>query len=500
MKPNILIVMTDQQQGRFAKREGYPLDVAPFQDELAGAGQWFDKAYTTAPLCLPARVSMLTGRYCSAHGMRTNYGGPTPPRFTKDIFGLLREDGYATAMVGKNHSQLQPEHVDYWAQYCHEEERVRADADHRTEQQKAFDKWLRGIRHGVTTAPSPYGLECQLPYRMVTQATNWVRGLKDNQPFLMWLSFSEPHNPYQVPEPYFSMYPPDRIPPPRGGWDGWKKRGFKWRFTGELGRKGLPDYEALLPRQRANYLGMIRLIDDQLRRFCGELEQMGRFENTIVIYVSDHGDFAGDYGLMRKGVEMPESLMRVPFIVKGPGVVARTGANPAHVSLVDVLPTITDMLGIPNPDGVQGRSLWPLLSGGEVPAGEFDCVYAEQGYGGLDYDEADKIDFSRGLSDDIYFNELNVYSQAGLQRMVRQDDWKLIYDTQGAGQLYNLRTDPDEDRNLFDDPAYASERARMVEKLLKMTIRASDTIPNQGWAKQAKHHPRGYWEDRNFHT
>jgi len=172
----------------------------------------------------------------------------------------------------------------------------------------------------------------------------------------------------------------------------------------------------------------------------------------------------------------------------------------AHVSLVDVLPTIADALDIPTPEGVQGRSLWPLLSGEDAPAGELDCAYGELGVGGLNYDDKDALDRSTGMSDQIYFNELNQYAQAGLLRMVRQGDWKLLYDAQGAGQLYNLRDDPDEDRNLFDAPAHAAERARMVELLLKMTLRASDTLPSPRGPFFVKRHPRGYWEDKTFHV
>jgi len=491
--PNVVIVMTDQQQARPARREGFALDTTPFLDSLAGRGVWFDKAYTTSPLCAPARVSLLTGRYPGAHGVRANPTLRSGPRYERDIVDVLAAAGYATAMVGKNHSHLTPERMDHWYNLGHAAGYGNDEID-RTAPEKAFDKWIRDLRHGVADRPSPGGVECQGPYRAVSDAIEWVRQVKE-RPFFLWLTFAEPHNPFQVPEPYFSMFPIDELPPVWAGKEALDARGFKWQFIGQLGRRGLPRYDELLPRMRANYYGMLRLIDEEVKRFTEALAAEGVLGETLIFFVSDHGDFVGDYGLMRKGPEMPEDLMRIPFLAAGPGVVAGDGPQAAHVSLADVMPTICEAVGVPIPPGVQGRSLWPILTGADYPAEEFAAVYAEQGFGGLDYTWDDEVDFEKCSSKAIHFDCLNQYSQCGVMRMLRKDRYKLIYDMQGRGWLYDLEADPGELVDLFDDAAFAEVRHAMVEELLTRSLRAQDPLPLPGGSYERKGHPRNYWTD-----
>jgi len=499
--PNVVIIMTDQQQARATGREGFPLDTTPFLDSLAARGVWFDKAYTSAPLSAPARVSMLTGRYASAHGIRANPALGAGPRYEKDMVDILSGLGYTTAMIGKNHSHLGPGRVDHWYALGHAAGHGN-DRIARTDEEKAFDKFLADMRHGVLDRPTPFPVECQGPHRAVTDAGKWVKEVRgEGRPFFLWLTFAEPHNPFQVPEPYFSMFPPETHPPAHGEVGSVKGRGFKWEFVLELGRRGLPRYDELIPFQRRNYYGMLRLIDDQVRRFVGMLDAEGVLENTLIFFVADHGDFAGDYGLMRKGPEMPECLVRVPFLAAGPGIEqhvgadGEAGAHPAHVSIVDIFPTVCEALGQPIPPGVQGRSLWPVLRGADYPAAEFASAYAEQGFGGLDYTWDDNVDFDKASVKAIHFDELNQYTQCGIMRMVRRDEWKLVYDMQGNGWLYDLGADPGELVNLFDKPEHAEVRRRLVEELLAWTIRAADPLPYPGGRYERKSHPRNYWAE-----
>jgi len=155
---------------------------------------------------------------------------------------------------------------------------------------------------------------------------------------------------------------------------------------------GFPDYDEQRPRARADYFGMLRLIDDQCRRLVEFLQAKGLRRNTIIVFVSDHGDFVGEYGLVRKGPELPECLTRVPMFWTGPGIVAAARPHPAHVSMVDIMPTLCEAVGVPLPAGVQGRSLWPMLTGKAYPEEEFASVYAEQGFGGLHYTADDTLD------------------------------------------------------------------------------------------------------------
>ena len=491
-KPNIVIIMTDQQRADVCAREGFSLDTTPFLDKLACEGVWFNRAYTSAPLCAPARVSMLTGRFPSASRVRENRG-TAYATYEQDLIDVLQGHGYATAMVGKNHSHLTPERVDHWFPLGH----AGGQGEDRTPAETALDHWLRELNHGVSQEPTPFPIECQGPYRAVSDAQEWIRSREGvENPFFLWLTFAEPHNPYQVPEPYFSLFPLDELPPLGSGTSALCDKGFKWLWTRDLGEHVYPTYEALLPRMRANYYGMLRLIDDQVRRFVAFLDREGLRENTIIAFVSDHGDFVGEYGLMRKGPEIPDVLNRIPWIIVGPGIQPHDGPHPAHVSIVDLMPTLCEAIGTPLPLGVQGRSLWPLLIGGHYPPDEFESVYAEQGVGGRHFAQDDGPDYDHCLipgPKGPTFDCLNSYSQSGVMRMVRKGDWRLVYDMMGRGQLHNLNDDPLELHNLFEDVRHRDVQREMLAELLMWTLRVQDPLPYPRDKYIVKEDPRNWW-------
>jgi arylsulfatase A-like enzyme len=225
---------------------------------------------------------------------------------------------------------------------------------------------------------------------------------------------------------------------------------------------------------------MLRLIDDQLRRLVTELGT----DNTVFLFVSDHGDYVGDYGLQRKGAGLPEALVRIPFVASGTGIAA--AERPEFVSLADVFPTICELVGQPIPAGVQGRSLLPILSGADVPAAEFDSIYVEGGYGGLPYsaDERPALHFSY---DGPTYDELNSMTQSGTYRAVRCGQWKVGYDALGRGELYDLADDPAELHNLWDEAPAA--RAELTERMLRWCLRVADDLPEtpQYRPKRAPH-------------
>lgn len=489
-RPNIVIIMADQQRADVSAREGFSLDTTPTLDRLAQQGTWFSRAYTTSPVCAPARVSMLTGRYPSATRVRTNHN-IEDATYEVDLIDVLRRAGYATAMCGKNHSHLYSSRVDHWYPLGHAAGYGQPD---RTVEEEAFDQWLHNLHDRAAIEPTPYPLACQGPYRAVSDAMAWIEGL-DKRPFFLWLTFAEPHNPYQVPEPYYSMFPVETLPPTRSDERALTGKGFKYQFIWELGHLGFADYDAQRPRARANYFGMLRLIDDQVERFVAFLDERGLGEETILVYLADHGDFVGEYGLMRKGPEMPECLMRVPMLWTGPGIQAGKKPHAAHVSLVDVMPTLCEVLGVPLPPSVQGRSLWPLLTGRPYPDEEFASVYAEQGFGGLHYTAEDELVAltDDGLNPSVSFDCLNSRSQSGTMRMLRRDSWKLIFDMQGEGQLYDLEVDPVELSNLYGTAEVAEVEHALLAELLAWSLRAEDPLPLPRRRYVMKTDPRNYW-------
>lgn len=473
-KPNVVLIMADQLRADLLQREGYPLNTMPFADKLAKEGTWFDRAYTSAPASGPARVSMLTGRFPSATHVKSNHN-IKDAFYTKDLFDVAHEQGYVTALVGKNHSHLTPARADFWCPYNHGGQ----ESKNKSEKGRAFDKYLGTLDMYAGMEPSPYGVEGQLPYRMVDDASAWIGSCADT-PFLMWFSISEPHNPYQICEPYYSMFPPESLPPLGSSAEDMKTKGGEYLLLSEMMEQGHKGYRKNLQRLRSNYHGMLRLIDDQLARLVDELKRKGVYENTIFIFLADHGDYAGEYGLMKKGAGMDDVLTRIPMQWTGPGIKASAASYPAHVSLVDIFPTLCEVMGAEIPAGVQGRSLWPLLQGRAYPQKEFESVMAQDGFGGMYYTRDDATDYqAEGAvgKKGLFFDELNTWTQSGTMRMLRKGDWKLIYDMDGNGRLYNLKDDPSELKDRFADKRYARVKNEMVESLLRWEVSTHDPLP-----------------------
>ncbi len=503
-RPNIVIIMCDQLRADFTRAAGFPLDTMPFVDSLGARGVRFERAYTPMPVCAPARISLFTGRFPKAHRVRQNSAIRQlyKPEGAADLIDLLRERGYFTGLAGKNHSHLRPQALDFCSLYMHAgavtlpgvERPVALSAE-----EEAMDAWLRELareRGSLSLEPTPFPLECQPPYRVVRDAIYCVdTAAAQRRPFFLWLSFAEPHNPYQVPEPYFSLFPPEQVPERVAGPEALARKGGplgeKWRWERALIERIRPGYDAHWRRYRASYCGMLRLLDDQIRRFVEHLRSRGLLESTLLVFTADHGDYAGDYGLQRKGVGLPECLVRVPLIFCGPGIVAGAPAgSDAHVSLVDVMPTLCEALGIELPYGVQGRSLWPLLAGGDYPREEFRSIYAEHGFGGLHYSEHEYPPLHFPY-DGAHFDELNAVTQSGTTKMVRMGRWKLLYDMLGNGELYDLEADPAELDDRFADPACASVRTQLMEELLRWTIRTEDDLPLAAYVP--KRAPRNWY-------
>ena len=480
--PNIVMIMTDQQRADFTRSEGFALDTTPFIDAIGCAGARFRNAYTPMPVCAPARCSLFTGRYPKATRVRQNSATGNIFHPT-DLVTILREHGYRIYLAGKNHSHLRREDFDgYAAPYSH----TGGPPEGRSAQEAAFDAWLHALDHGVNLRPTPFPLECQLPYRIVRDAMTLVDG-NGKQPFFLWLSFPEPHNPYQVPEPYFSLFPEAAIPERIAGPEAADAKGDSYRWLRRLIEAKRPGYDEQWRRYRANYCGMLRLLDDQVCRFVRHLEERALREHTLLIFCSDHGDYAGDYGLQRKGAGLPECLIRVPLIVSGPGVLRRSAPITDFVSLVDLMPTLCEVVGADIPYGVQGRSLWPMLTGHSYPPEEFRSIYAELGFGGLSY-TADEHPLLHFPYEGPTFDELNSVTQSGNLKMVRMGRWKLLFDSQGHGELYDLEGDPGELHDLYTASAYHEPRLALTEELLSWTIRTEDDLPGARYTpKRAEH-------------
>jgi arylsulfatase A-like enzyme len=281
------------------------------------------------------------------------------------------------------------------------------------------------------------------------RAVEWLRTRPQSSPFCAWVSFPDPHHPFDCPEPFSAMYDAKSMKLPqhrtrdleRRPW--WHKATLEGKpqladpvmlkFRAE-GSRVPPQSNAQLAEMTANYYGMISLIDHNVGRIVTALDDLGLAENTLVIYTTDHGELLGNHGLYLKGPTPYEDLLRVTLVARGPGVAAgRVVAEP--VSTLDIAATICGAAGLQPGHEMQSRSLGTLLSGG---AETRETAYSEW---------------------HVHPSRCGV----GLKlRTVRTKQWKCTFELEsGAGELYDLANDPGEMQNLFDDAGYAKVRAEL---------------------------------------
>lgn len=490
MQPDhVIVLMTDQQRADMCGREGFGVDCTPAVDALARDGCWFDHAYSSAPLCVPARISMLTGRFPSAHGVREN--AALTPRYTSDLVDVMSGAGYQTALIGKNHSHLDADRVNRFVEYTHFGS-INDDGS-----PSEFDSWLRELGFKNSMTPAPFPASDQAPSRLVDETIDWLETNRDGRSFT-WLSIPEPHVPFQVSEPYFSQFSPDVVPRPETTADDIKHRGFVWQHLLDGARRRGEDDLDVLRRARATYVGMIRLIDDQIARLVAHLRNTALYERTLIVVLADHGEFAGDYGLLRKGGELAEVLERIPMVFGGGAAPTGVGRSDAHVSMVDVLPTICELIGEPIPQGVQGRSLVGVLTDdSDLPEREFASVYAEQGAGGIAYDgeflaASNGVQFTESGASYAVPGTLDGATMSGSRRMVRSGRWKVIANADGDVELYDLDSDPWELTDLSGRTEFAQDLAHMLTLLAAWQTRIADGLPVPPSGYRRRSHPRNY--------
>jgi len=487
-QPNVVLIMTDQQRGGLTARSGFPLDTMPFVDSVAADGFWTDRHYTTVPQCVPTRASLLTGRTASATGVRIN-PEVKAPTYTRDLVDVMNDAGYATGFSGKVHSYLDGERFDHWYTMHHQ------GGNPRNEAQREFDEYLDDLGFGVDFEPAPGDPADTCAGRLVTDSIEWLDSLDGDEPFFLNLWMPEPHTPYHAPEPYHSLLDPEDVPEIPSDPTDAARKGFDYEVAINSCRglssypDGIADYDEALPIIRSIYYGMIRMIDDQVRRFYEYLEEAGLRGDTVVIFTSDHGDYAGSYGAMRKGAGLCDALANVPLVVDGPGIESSDGSHEMHSAVWDLLPTIAEIAGADIPQGVQGRSFWPVVAGEDYPEAEFDSVYLECGDGGVPYTEAD--------ADDIDTSNREI-AKAHVRQGVRAGDWKLVHDTSGDHSfvLYNLEEDPEELRDV--SARHPQKTAELKDELLRWTGRFDAfQHPDEPIAKR---NPHNWWDHPDWES
>jgi len=444
MKPNILFIMTDQHHASHMGCAGHPQAITPNMDRLAEMGTRFTNAYTQNPICLPSRVSLLSGQYCQNHGFYGNFA-PTPERLP-NFFAHFRENGYRTALIGKAHLPDQPHiwalgDMDAYYDTPHYADFIRAkghEPDHNGHPEFDF-KMINDAR--VSELP----FEDSFEGFCVQKCREFIHGCKD-QPFCIELSFNRPHHNLTPAKEFWDLYPDDLEMP-----ETWKQdasdrpahfRNMVTHTQDEL--EGIFEPKENLAWQKRNwkaYLACISHSDHAIGCMLDALEETGKLENTVIIYGADHGGYHHNHGIVEKAPGIcSEDVCNVPYIWVGPGL-PQGEVIPALVENIDLVPTIADLAGLPEMNWVDGVSLKPLLEG------QTDQVKEE------------------AVTE-------NIRSKA-----IRWENWRFVHYPRGmfgeedVGELYDLESDPHEAQNLYHSPEHQAVVNEGRRRLLEWLIR-----------------------------
>ncbi len=410
-KPNVLLISVDTLRADRLGSHGYHLPTSPTLDRLAEQGVRFDDASVPWPVTWPAMASMLTGTYPSTNGMRLLPRRPLPSD-NVTLAEYLREAGYGTGAVVANvnvgrkfaFDQGFDHFVESWATEA-TRQTGRPDFKNRPGRVKAF-----------TNATI-----------VTDEAIELLNTFEEHQPFFLWLHYIDPHGPYLPPPPYQGLWHDQYAP-------NILREGRLPKYQRQLDANGKPIRD--LAHYEAQYDREIRYFDDQLQRLLADLEHRGLVQNTLMIVTADHGESLGEhFDYLNHGGTPHQPSVGVPLIVVFPGRVPVGQEVSAPVGLIDLTPTVLDLVGLDIPDEIQGQSLAAVMSGA---AGPHEFVFMESG------------------------------TRSPTQLSVRHGKWKLVQirapgDRKafrlGESQLYDLETDPTEQTNVS-----AAHRA-IVEKL-----------------------------------
>jgi arylsulfatase A-like enzyme len=434
-RPNIVLITADQWRGDcVGYRQGRHPVMTPHINQLAAEGVAFNQAYVECPVCMPQRVTMLTGQTASRFGLPHNFTQRPPIDSTLTLPGrLTREAGYQTKAIGKMH--FVPD-------------RARFGFEHISLHPNDYVIWLeeqgyggayRG--HGLggnevypTTYPTP--AQYTHTHWIIDQGVRFLQERDPEHPFFLWMVFEAPHSPFDPPPPFDHMYDNFTIPEPvQGNWVDteadpplFRERRTTMKYA-ELSAE-------MLRESRRRYYGQISHIDYTLGRFLGELRTRGLYDDTVIIFTSDHGEHLGDHGLFGKTTYLTGSA-DVPLIMRFPEWVKIARPNltiDTPVLSADLCPTLLELVELKPTADVDGVSLLPMLRRGQ---GEARVVCGEYG----------RAENANAFATDGRFKYI-YYSKGGVE------------------QLFDVAHDPDDLHNLSDKAECGSIKRALREHLI----------------------------------
>lgn len=479
---NFVFFFPDEMSASSVSCYGNPTVKMPNYDRLAGEGVRFNNCIVQNPVCSPSRCSLMTGLYVHNAGHRSLWHLLRPHE--PSLLRYLKNVGYDIRWFGKNDLYSQ----EYLDEIC-------GDIGEKRSGYRSKPTLKHGKVHGWSNPYKPEDPEYysfmyspveddgeEVPLdEEIARAIDYLKKWKEgDKPFMLYLPIVMPHPPYNALERFHNMYDPDLL----------KDQLIKLEET-----SGKPSYMELIRKYRnldqlepefmarihATYLGMNSYVDFLLGELLNTLDEKDLAENTTVIASSDHGDWAGNYGLVEKWPNAMDDLMvRVPLLIRMPGNVAGHVVN-EQVELFDIMATVLELAGIKAEHTHFAKSLVPQLQG---EAGDPErVVFAEGGY-----DSQDERCFEYQPRGNGLLDEKNIYYPKVIQQkeypqsvcrttMIRSLTHKLMLRTSGENELYDLEKDPKELINVYHDDNYGVIKAGLEMQMLRWYIRTADTVP-----------------------
>lgn len=431
---NLLLVMADQLGAPFLPIHGHAVVRSPAIDQLADDGVVFTSAYTPSPLCAPARFAMLAGQCCSRIGAYDN--ASELPASVPTVAHHLRSLGYRTTLCGKMHF-VGPDQLHGF------ERRLTTDiypADFGwtpdwTTPDARSDRWFHNtdsvVNAGIAEATNQLDFDDEVGFHAVRDLLDTARNT-DDRPWFLTVSFTHPHDPYVMRRHYWDRYDHADIDLPRVRGADVDPDPHSRRLRHLAAMDAVEITDTMVRNARHAYYAAISYIDDWLGRLRATLDATGMADETVVIFTADHGDHLGERNLWYK-MSFFEPSARVPLIVAVPGG-ARGEAVADHVSLLDLLPTLVELGG-----GDAAADLGHLIDGASL---------LPQLHGDRDRHRTIVGEYlGEGAIAPIF--------------MIRRGQWKFVWSAPDGAQLFDVTADPDERRNLANDPARSDLVAAM---------------------------------------
>lgn len=484
-KPNIVLFIPDSYRGDVLGHQGNPGALTPNLDALVSNGAVsYSRAFAQNPVCTPSRCSFMTGWYPHVHGHRSMRN--MLKEHEPNLLTVLRREGYYVWWGGRNDLVRVRQPGDY-LRYCDEKfvpGRKYADAmEYGNPPPLAPDDprhgaYYRGVcpRGGEGAPYWDQDLAC------VLGAVEMIRSRSGDQPFLCFLPLSAPHPPYCVGEDYYNAIAPDRLPPriPAPGPDA-RLPAVLDAMRAEFRSGDIT--EAMWRDVKRIYYAMCARVDALFGKVVQALVERGLYDDTWIIFFSDHGDFTGDYGLPEKAHSTcQDCLLRIPLIIKPPaGLPAKSGNRQHLAELVDITATLYDCLEVDPGYTHQGVSLKASLAGDETPLR--DAVFAE--VGGRKNEEGFVNKEVLGMPPDSFYARqgravLPFHAEgtyAVMCRTLRHKYVRRVYT--GHHELFDLAADPGETRNVSGRPETAEIERGMEARLLDYFMRTGDVLPRE---------------------